>query len=1223
MKLKGKSLALVGLVLLAATSGYADDSVAVKNGQGQQANVTVEKGVQLVDIVAPGADGVSNNVYSQFHINAPGMVFKNSSQGFTSQLAGLLAGNSQLGASPARLILNQVQGRKMSNLLGAAEIGGTRADLVIANPNGLNVNGLSFINANNVTLTTASPDFSGRGGVGALTGYTLKGGRISLAGMKGEGASSVNVVGHDVAVDGKVTGDNLQLQAGKGKLGLDGVLAASGSGAIDASAMGAMKANSIIILGGSVTNKGAIEGQNLVINSRGDIINNSSIAGGDVTLVAQNDVDNLGAAKDPRNQTAGWLSANAATIEAKGNLDIVARDVENRDGALVAKNATIEARDDIENKGIIKAAENLSVSAADDFNNYAHLEAGKNLQVSADDFWAGSEIDKDPTLTRRADGSVTKTWVNSKSSELKAGGDMVVKADTIKLQAADVAAKGDVNLKANKVTSEGIWVYSNDYANEKKLIAKTKRKGEALTGITGNHVTIVGDKSVYLEGTVAKADGALTVEGKDVRTDYSRTREASHSWYGEDGSFGLNLSRKYRVVGVDLEGGESVDIKATDGNVRLDSAIVASEKGDVNVGATKDVVTTSGKDKDVEMGAGVSLKGSTFINPKLTFEGRYKADSETKGTTIVGENVAINAGGKAKLEGGAQVNANNDLIVSGQNGVVVRNGEKKHTDVEASLTLGGKGDASLKDKKAGVVLSADAALKSKTESKSLESSLTAGEVIDMRSEKGDVTLAGTTVTAPEVNLVGEKVNITTGVDRTTHYEGSAGLTVGVGGAVTTDPKLNVSLRQDAGLHLGSELNLVTEHKGSVITGDKVTIESTGEDSRLAGIRVHGSDIETSNLTLKGGAGDVKVVSATNSNVTLAGKLGIEEGFGLAVDPVAAVKAGIAAGSAVATGGATAGAVVGAVLDTVSVDKPLLGLESGATLGVKTSQKGSHIGARRLNVSTDGDLVVLSSKVKADEVQGSVGGNFIVGSKADHNTQLDVNVAGKGTVDLVNLKQAPTSGSGTVSADIFGRDTTNVATFGEVEMGSGSIDAKGDTVLEAGRLSGKGTVTSEKVVTKDKKEHDLFAGVRGGTSFSVKKEGGSEENPETHLAGDAKLDKVEATYGKAFGKVGSVVLPGITLKARQGELPHIATTAEEAEADHVEPVEKVEYKDVTPYIFKVKGWIEKLKEFVAKKDEPAPAPVPADEGEMLPEVNPDEVASPDLEGPKVTFSGNKN
>ena len=114
-------------------------------------------GVPLVNITTPSAAGVSRNTYRQFDVGSQGAILNNSRTDVQTQLGGWVQGNPWLAAGPARVILNEVNSSQPSQLNGFVEVGGQRAEVVIANPAGINVNGGGFINASRATLTTGTP----------------------------------------------------------------------------------------------------------------------------------------------------------------------------------------------------------------------------------------------------------------------------------------------------------------------------------------------------------------------------------------------------------------------------------------------------------------------------------------------------------------------------------------------------------------------------------------------------------------------------------------------------------------------------------------------------------------------------------------------------------------------------------------------------------------------------------------------------------------------------------------------------------------------------------------------------------------------------------------------------------------------------------------------------------------------------------------------------------
>lgn len=123
----------------------------------------------MVDIARPNAKGLSHNKYDQFNVGESGLILNNSKKAGRTQLGGVVTNNPKLGKGPeARVILNEVTGSSRSRLEGYTEIFGYPADYILANPNGITVNGGGFINTPRATLTTGKPRFDGYGGLSAL-----------------------------------------------------------------------------------------------------------------------------------------------------------------------------------------------------------------------------------------------------------------------------------------------------------------------------------------------------------------------------------------------------------------------------------------------------------------------------------------------------------------------------------------------------------------------------------------------------------------------------------------------------------------------------------------------------------------------------------------------------------------------------------------------------------------------------------------------------------------------------------------------------------------------------------------------------------------------------------------------------------------------------------------------------------------------------------------------
>lgn len=121
----------------APASGIIADKSAPKNQQAvilQTAN-----GLPQVNIQTPSSQGVSVNRFKQFDVDEKGVILNNSRSNTQTQLGGWIQGNPHLARGEARVIVNQIDSSNPSLLNGYIEVGGKRAEVVVANPSGIRV----------------------------------------------------------------------------------------------------------------------------------------------------------------------------------------------------------------------------------------------------------------------------------------------------------------------------------------------------------------------------------------------------------------------------------------------------------------------------------------------------------------------------------------------------------------------------------------------------------------------------------------------------------------------------------------------------------------------------------------------------------------------------------------------------------------------------------------------------------------------------------------------------------------------------------------------------------------------------------------------------------------------------------------------------------------------------------------------------------------------------
>ncbi|WHZ41195.1 filamentous hemagglutinin N-terminal domain-containing protein [Rahnella bonaserana] len=150
IKLKPLYLAMASIF-----SSFADAGAIIPDNREHNAPTMNQSanGTPVINIVDPNASGVSHNKFSEFNVDQQGVVFNNSMTDGASQIGGFVIKNNQL-THESKAIISEVTGTKGTQINGAMEVFGQKADVIIANQNGISVNGVSTVNANNLTLTT-------------------------------------------------------------------------------------------------------------------------------------------------------------------------------------------------------------------------------------------------------------------------------------------------------------------------------------------------------------------------------------------------------------------------------------------------------------------------------------------------------------------------------------------------------------------------------------------------------------------------------------------------------------------------------------------------------------------------------------------------------------------------------------------------------------------------------------------------------------------------------------------------------------------------------------------------------------------------------------------------------------------------------------------------------------------------------------------------------------
>lgn len=161
----------------------------------------------VVDIAQADADRISHNRYSAFSTGSEGTLINNRTAG-------------------ARTIIHEVTGNMPSQLSGEIRVLGTSAHMIVANPNGITVDGAEFFNTGALALTTGTIGFNEqtdsfgrtfRNPTADVDGGTI---RIAPGGLSGV-MNQLELIAETIKVEGKVENQNesafagIELHAGK------------------------------------------------------------------------------------------------------------------------------------------------------------------------------------------------------------------------------------------------------------------------------------------------------------------------------------------------------------------------------------------------------------------------------------------------------------------------------------------------------------------------------------------------------------------------------------------------------------------------------------------------------------------------------------------------------------------------------------------------------------------------------------------------------------------------------------------------------------------------------------------------------------------------------------------------------------------------------------------------------------------------------------------------
>lgn len=568
-----KAVTLSVLAIITPATAFAQSQIQTYhqgNAEYRPTLLRANNGTPIVNIRTINESGVSRNQFGQFDVDEKGVVLNNARFSTDSELAGRIDGNFWLLNGEASTIVNEVYNPNPTHLNGKIEVAGQTANVIIASPSGLTINGGGFINVNNSILTTGTLDYHN----GVPVGVQVDKGVIQVLDkglsyqFNGKDAPYfAQLLSQTANIHGKITGGEqtfVQVVTGQNAIGLSkavnttdikpksqndspsdhqrvsvdigqlgqvyagGIHIVSTADGMGVKQAGELKAHHTIHLqaDGKIVNSGNIQttannGQILLKNVQvsSDITNTGQIhSKKDVLLVSAGDIQNQGAGK--------ILGDKQTTLLAQNDIGFDKIDYQNTDTNLV-----LQAGRDIQSKERIKidTAGNISVKAGGNLDlTEVHIQSRNQTSPQSYDTLAGERnIEIVGERLTMIDSNITnktgEIYVGAKeltthNSTIHGGvhhdaghaTSVSMIADNLSLQSNDIKSSGHINLASN----HDLHAQNNHIQADTLLLASTANITSQNNNIkTDKQLSVVSGQNLSITGNQIQA-GSLTARSE-------------------------------------------------------------------------------------------------------------------------------------------------------------------------------------------------------------------------------------------------------------------------------------------------------------------------------------------------------------------------------------------------------------------------------------------------------------------------------------------------------------------------------------------------------------------------------------------------------------------------------------------------------------------------------------------------------------------------------------
>ena len=990
-------------------------------------------GVPVLQITTPNQNGLSYNLLQSLTVDATGLVMNNSLTGGGTFLGGNVAGNPNLVSSgPASTILTQITGTAPLRINGTVEVFGAPASVIFAAPSGVYLAGAGFTNTPSVSLVTGTPQFLNSSGAvvgfdqATAVGYTVNSGRIQIDPVAGttSGAGIEGTVGA-INLIGQTIGVNAPLYAGQQ------INAIAGNQQVTPVATGTGRAGS----DWQVTSTGPNTAANSPTAQNGLAIDATAfgaMTAGQIKIIST--AQGLGV------RAAGDLAANTSNVNIDANGNVTVGNVYGQ------QNVGITSTGAVSTTGTTRALQDVSVSASGDVNVGGATQAGNNLTLNAGGNLTGAgNLGAANTLSATAGNSLNLTGnLNAANIAVSAQGrdgtgdvalDGVVSSpNTIALTATrDLPLAGRVTTNGDLQASAGrdISIAGTTQSTGATMLTAARDIGVTSTGaaIAGTTLTATAGRNLDVSGgTGSGGDTTLAATGGTLSTAGTVLSGGNVTATGQTGT----------TLGGSVYAAQDVNAQSSAGTTSATGSVIA-HSGNVALTGTSVSVsgsTQSGSDTTLNATHGSGqIDGQAFALDKLTASATQDITGQGR-TASIGD-TTLAAGNSIALTGSSQTSGN--LSATATNGVAIAalpvvggNATLSGTNV----SLGGIGATSQVNGTLTATGSQSVATAGTINTNT--ASLTGGTVTNTGTVTASTTLTATGTTITNTGSLG-------GVTTTVH--GTDVVNVGLIGGQTVNVTADNSLNNQSGTLLGTQtLNVTTNSLTSNQNGVMFAGSPSGTTS--------GGDLT---LSVTGGNGSFdnmggQILSANNATLNLQNQT---------IDR-ASNQGTVNAGNQLTYN-------VGAVANTGAWTLGGKTATINAANGIANSGSIQHAGDLMLNtagaVNNSGQIIAGHDlTVSGSTVNNAAGATL----HADNDATISGATVNRGTVEALNDVKIAGAGYDNSGGLTQANRDVNVNVLGDVVNGGGTIGAKRDVNLKAGRVLndavGGGSAVGTTVIT---------------------------------------------------------------------------------------------------------------------------------------------------------------